>query len=173
MTLNDEVRSELQTLARAYLADQATLSDILTFEVEHCDLDLELDNSLRRQLSWLSLFGNEYCFDARPLDDFEQLIYEILEMEPPTPVLTMEREARVLARACLDHITTPDMFVKFERRCHLQELPLGPMQEQISAVAMCAQEVEDHQRPRGDLDHELLRLLTKPSTASAHVAAGS
>ena len=173
MNLNDEVRSELRTLARAYLADRATLSDILTFEVEHCDLDLALDDTLRRQLTWLSLFGNEYCFDARPLDDFEQLIYEILDTEPPTPVLTIEREARVLAKACLDNLTTPDMLVKFERRCRLHELPPGPMQEQIAVIAACAQEVEDRQRPRGDLDRELLRLLAEPSGASAHVAAGS
>ncbi|MDE2966914.1 MAG: hypothetical protein OXS30_05440 [Chloroflexota bacterium] len=173
MTLNNEVRSELQTLARAYLADRAALSDLLTFEVEHCDPDLELDDTLRRQLTWLSLFGNEYCFDARPLDDFEQVIYEIVGIEPPTPVLTIEREARVLAKACLDNITTPDMLVKFERRCRLQGISIGPIQEQIAVVAARAQEVEDQQLPRSDLDRELLRLLAEPTTASAHAAAGS
>ena len=78
MSPNDDVRAELQELARAYIAGTRSLSDILTFEVEYSDLDLEIDDTLRRQLTWLSLRGNEYLMNMRPLSDFDEVIREVL-----------------------------------------------------------------------------------------------
>ena len=78
MSISEDVRAELQALARAYLAGEVSMESILTFEVEYSDLDLGLDDSLRRQLTWLSLRGNEYLMDIRPREDFDEVIREIV-----------------------------------------------------------------------------------------------
>ncbi len=79
MSLSEQVRSELTALARAYAAGTASIEAILDLEVAYCDLDLDIDQHLRRQLVFLSLCGNEYLMDLRPLADFDEMIEEVLQ----------------------------------------------------------------------------------------------
>ena len=173
MSFSDDVQSELRTLARAYLEASASIGDILTFEVEHCDLDLDLDETLRAQLVRLSLFGNEYCFDARPIEDFETLAYEVLEIDPPEPLMPVERETQILVQSYLANLLPIERLITFERvQRRNQDIP-EPWRIRIAEIARCADDVINQRQPREDFEIELRRFLKEPSIASAQAAAGS
>ena len=173
MSFSDDVQAELQTLARAYLEANASMSDILTFEVEHCDLDLDIEDTLRGQLARLSLFGNEYCFDARPVEDFEALVYEVLGIDPPQPLLTIERETQILVQSYLANLLPIERFVEFDRaQRRNQEVP-EPWRSHIAEIARRADDVINQRQTGEEFEAELRRFLAEPTIASAQAAAGS
>ena len=172
MSLSDDVRAELHALAKAYIRETYSISDILTLEVEYCDLELEIDEELRSQLASLSLRGNEYLFGWGRLEDFEEVIFRVLGKQPDEPPIAARREAQVLATACLDHITTLDSLIKFERRHRTQDLLPAHLREQLATIAERAREVENQERPRAEVDRQLRRLLSDPSAATAEAAGG-
>lgn len=173
MSFSDDVQSELRTLARAYLEATASIGDILTFEVEHSDLDLDLRETLRAQLARLSLFGNEYCFDARPIEDFESVVYEVLDIDPPQPLMTIERETQILLQSYLCNLLPIDRFIKFDRvHRRDQDIP-DSWRARISEIARGADDVINQRQTREEFEVEVQRLLAEPSRASAHAAAGS
>ena len=171
MSFSDDVRSELRTLARGYLEATASIGDILTFEVEHCDLDLDLDQTLREQLVSLSLFGNEYSFDARPIEDFEALIYEVLELNPPQPLMTIERETQILAQSYLGNLLPIERFIKFERIHRRNQNTSDPWRARLSELAHCAEDVIDQRQTRHEFELALRRLVEAPKRPTIAEAA--
>lgn len=80
------VRRELAALLSSYLRGETSISEYLTWEVEFTTSeDANVDRNLTGDAARLSLLGQEYLMDVRPLDDFDQAARSLLrDLKPST-----------------------------------------------------------------------------------------
>lgn len=80
------VQRELAALLSSYFRGETSISEYLTWEVEFTTSeDANQDQALTGAAARLSLLGQEYLMDVRPLDDFDQAARKLLEELQPSP----------------------------------------------------------------------------------------
>lgn len=171
MSFNDDVRNELRGLAQAYLENTYSLGDLLQFEVEHCDLTLDIDEDVRSQMTSLALIGEEYVRGWAGLEDFDEIVFRILSREPDSPTAAARRESLVLARAHIERQLSHKVLLDFTRRNPRFKLLPPSWQREWSDIALLATADETDEQACAQLDDRLQRLIDQAAPTVVDAAA--